>query len=109
MKLRCNFTPLVENVRNGTFNPLSESESFTNITHFRFDLFSLKQEIKRGLCDHDPITFEWVEDELIRSSVVHKYDKEKTNKFVYFHFSGYSWFYSYNSQDIYMTNSDINF
>jgi hypothetical protein len=108
MKIRCVFTPLVFNERNLTYAPLEKYENFDIITHFRFDLFSLKQELKHDNHDYDYITLEWVEDELIKSSLQYKYEKEMINKKVYFHFMGHSWFYDYNTQNIHMENLDIN-
>lgn len=104
MKVRCVFVPLVFNERNMIFKPLEKYENWDIVTHFRLDFFSLKQEIQN---DHDFITLEWVERELIKSSVPYVYEKEKSNKQVFFHFNDYTWIYDYNTQNIYMINSDI--
>lgn len=97
MKIRCDLKYYIKD------KEASKYDNYSDYTHFKFQIWSLKQELQTK---HDYTELIWEENTLLKESELIELNP-KEDKLNYFNFNNMSWVYFQKQQNLYLCATDL--
>lgn len=97
MKIRCNLKYYIKD------KEVQLYDKYEDYTHFKFQVYSLKQEL---VTKHEYTELIWEESKLLKESELIEINKE-IEKEEYFNFYNITWIYFQKKQNLYIYNNDL--